>query len=459
MADIGLAVAGLSALLLLPWIGAILCRRSDVLSPILLFTFYVFIGYLLPISSFLAGIDPVTISWTNVYGDFERSLPRALWITIAGVMGFYAGYAVTRDLLPETRRQVFGHLPRWRDDRLLSLGILYTASGLALFSLGVALIGGPSELMFGLSSRVTLSAGLNYFFYAINLLLVVSLVWWVRALSEQRLPSAAFWPYTASAVALAALQGSKVILFVFTLAMTLVYHVIRRRVSMAKLALLVVVFLPAVSMYTIYVREYVVLGELSSIDASDSWLSLLATVVTREFAGNFVQLQALTLIVDRMPDVLEFQNGRTLLAMLTIAVPSSWYPEKYLTAPGVFTLAIDPDRWVREGTTLPPGLIGEMYMNFGTTGVVLGLFGFGAAFGWIRRAVKGRSRDPVIVALYALAVAMMAHYVRGEAVSPTVLLLIFALPMIVLLGVGLAEQRPARAGERAMDSAVGESAS
>jgi len=458
MADISLAVACLSALLLLPWIGAVLCRRGDVLSPMLLFTVYVSIGYLLPISTFLAGVDPVTTSWTNVYGDFERSLPRALWITIVGVLGFYVGYAVTRDLLPGARRQLSGHLPRWRSDRLLPLGILYTVSGLALFTLGVALIGGPTELLFGLSSRVTLSTGLNYFFYAINLLLVVSLVWWVRALSEQRLPSASFWLYTAAAVALAALQGSKVILFVFAFAMILVYHVIRRRVSVAKLALFAVVFLPVVSIYTIYVREYVVLGELRSIEADDDWLSLLSVLVTREFVGNFVQLQALTLIVDRVPDVLEFQNGRTLLAMLTIAVPSSWYPEKYLTAPGVFTLAIDPDRWIREGTTLPPGLIGEMYMNFGMTGVALGLFGFGAAFGWIRRAVKRRSHDPVIVVLYALAVAMMAHYVRGEFVSPTVLLLIFVLPMIVLLGIGLAEQRPPRRGERAMSSAIGGSA-
>jgi O-antigen polysaccharide polymerase Wzy len=238
--------------------------------------------------------------------------------------------------------------------------------------------------------------------------------------------------------------------------MVLVYHTMRRRVSLAKLALLAAIFVPALSIYTIYVREYVVLGELRSLDPTDNWMLRLWLLVSRDFAGNFVQLQALTLIIDRVPDVLQFQNGRTLLAMLTIAVPSSWYPDKYLTAPGVFTLSIEPDRWVREGTTLPPGLIGEMYMNFGVIGVFLGLLGFGAAFGWIRRVLKRRGRDPVVVTLYAFAVAMMAHYVRGELVSPTVLLLIFVLPMLVLLGLVGGGQRPARRGERAMGRTVGE---
>jgi oligosaccharide repeat unit polymerase len=459
MADINLAVTCLSALLVLPWIGAVLCRRVDVLSPVLLFTVYVFIGYVLPVPAFLAGLDPVSTSWVSDYGDFDRSLRRALWVTIAGVIGFYLGYAATRDLIPGVRMSVRPQISRWRDQRLLGMSVLYVASGLLLFSIGVALIGGPTELLLGLSNRVTLSAGLNYFFYAINLLLVVSLIWWTRALSEQRLPRLSFWIYTASAVALAALQGSKIILFFFALTMTLVYHVIRRRVSPVRLAVLVIVFVPVLSLYTIYIREYVVLGELRSIESTEGWLSLLWLLVTREFASNFVQLQALTLVVDRVPDILEFQHGRTLLAMLTIAVPSGWYPEKYLTAPGVFTLAIDPDRWVREGTTLPPGLIGEMYMNFGTTGVVLGLSCFGAVFGWIRRTVKRRGSDPATAVLYALSVAMLAHYIRGELVSPTVLLLIFALPTVLLLAMGLAERRPTLVDGRTLGGVIGETVS
>src|SRR5262245_62530251 len=89
VADINLAVTCLSALLLLPWIGAVLCRRVDVLSPVLLFTIYVFIGYVLTIQAFLAGVDPVSTYWVNVYVDFERNLRGELWVPIAGVIVYY----------------------------------------------------------------------------------------------------------------------------------------------------------------------------------------------------------------------------------------------------------------------------------------------------------------------------------------------------------------------------------
>jgi oligosaccharide repeat unit polymerase len=430
-------------LLALPWLAAVLCRRVDALSPVLLFTFYVFVGYVLPIPSFLAGVDPVTASWTNLYGNFERSLTRAVWVTLVGVLGFYLGYAATRDLIPGKSAALDDQRPRWRSNMLVIGGFLYSVVGLGLFGLGVALIGGPSVLVSGLSSRVSLFAGLNYFFHAINLLLVVSLVWWARELFERRRPGRWFWLFTSLAVALAALQGSKVVLFVFAFTMVIMYHSIRRRLSLAKLALLAILFVPAISLYAIYIREFVVLGEIRSLDTSENWPLLLWLLVSRDFAGNFVELQALTIIVDRVPDVLDFQNGRTLLALLTIAVPSGLYPEKYLTAPGVFTLSIEPDRWVREGTTLPPGLMGEMYMNFGITGVFLGLLVFGAAVGLIRRAVKRQGHDPAVVITYALAVAMMAHYIRGEAVSPTVLLLILLLPTILLLKLVVRHRRPA----------------
>src|SRR5262249_749527 len=119
----------------------------------------------------------------------------------------------------------------------------------------------------------------------------------------------------------------------------------------------------------------------------------------------------------------------------------------------------DPDRWVKEGTTLPPGLIGEMYMNFGTTGVVLGLACFGAVFGLIRRTVKRRGSDPATAVLYALSVAMLAHYIRGAVFSPTVLLLILALPTLLLLAMALAERRPTLADDRTLGGAIGETIS
>ena len=60
---------------------------------------------------------------------------------------------------------------------------------------------------------------------------------------------------------------------------------------------------------------------------------------------------------------------------------------------------------------------------------------------------------------YALAVAMMAHYVRGEAVSPTVLLLILLLPTILLLKLVVRHRRPAPVGASTIGEPGGEAVS
>jgi hypothetical protein len=129
-------------LLLLPWITAALCRRFDLLSPVLIFTMCIFVGYIIPIPAFLEGVDPVTTSWTNVYGNFERSLERALWVTILGVVGFYLGYLVMRDLALTVPVPALKHRPaRWRES---TASALFTTSWIP-FSVGVVIIGGPSK--------------------------------------------------------------------------------------------------------------------------------------------------------------------------------------------------------------------------------------------------------------------------------------------------------------------------
>ena len=48
--------------------------------------------------------------------------------------------------------------------------------------LGVIRVGGLGALMAGMVDRIRLFTGLNYFFSAINLLLVISLLWWSNLL-------------------------------------------------------------------------------------------------------------------------------------------------------------------------------------------------------------------------------------------------------------------------------------
>jgi len=154
-----------------------------------------------------------------------------------------------------------------------------------------------------------------------------------------------------------------------------------------------------------------------------------------EFVGNFIQLQTMMVLVGRVPHELPYQLGRTYLATATMPVPRGLWPDKPLPSTGVFTLAFWPDTWLLSGTTLPPGLFGEFYLNFGWIGVILGGFFF-ARFG--RRLLARHAAaplDPRRVLLYALFVAMAAHYIRGDF-AVTVALLELVLPTLVLLHFG-----------------------
>jgi oligosaccharide repeat unit polymerase len=142
----------------------------------------------------------------------------------------------------------------------------------------------------------------------------------------------------------------------------------------------------------------------------------------------------LTIMVDAIPNIMPWQHGTTYLALLTAPIPSRIWPNKFWSAPAIFTQHIWPDRFVfAVSSTLPPGLIGEMYMNFGPLFVLLGMLIFGTLFGYFYTIAQTRKTDPRYIILYGLLIAMLPQYIRGDFFTPTILFIIYALPTIVAL--------------------------
>jgi hypothetical protein len=90
-----IAVILLMALLSLPlciqWISE---KRFNLFAPPVFFSVFIFLGYILPIPSFLVGEDPFSILWGYPFRSLHDALLRALLLTILGVLGFYFGYGV-----------------------------------------------------------------------------------------------------------------------------------------------------------------------------------------------------------------------------------------------------------------------------------------------------------------------------------------------------------------------------
>jgi oligosaccharide repeat unit polymerase len=193
------------------------------------------------------------------------------------------------------------------------------------------------------------------------------------------------------------------------------------------------------SVYAVFTREYLVTGALQSVQTLD--VTSLWRIVEVELGGNFIQLQTLTIIIDGMPGRLDWLLGQTPLALFTMPIPRVFWPEKPLPATGPFTEAFLPGVYESSGTTIPPGIFGEWYMNFGTLGVLFGLAGFGVLFGRLATRWR-RRRDDESLLTYALMVALIPHYVRGEMVSATVAFLIIYLPGVFLIRVSRLQRRP-----------------
>jgi len=403
-------------------------RKIDFFFPPLLFSFIIFVGHVLPLSQFINGEDAFSEIWPYSFQSFRASLDNALLTTVLGVLGFYLGFLLPSYQGPD--RASDGILIR--PNRLLLIGVLYAFGGLGLFAAGMVLIGGPAALFAGLGDRVRTFAGLNYFFLGPILLLAFGLVWWIHLLQKRRPCDWRFWAYTGGALLVSGLMGSRANTFSVILAGVILYHRLYRRISLPVVITLFTVGAIGLVAFQLYFREYLVLGEIISQERPSS-LEQLRSLFARTVGSEFFQIQALTILMDAMPDLISFQNGATYLFLFVAPIPSSIWSAKvqFLPAPVVFTLALWPKRWLDDGTTLPTSLMGEMYLNFGTIGVVLGMIAFGALYKFMY--VRARNRYPPAVLGCSLLLANMTHYVRGDFPAATVLFLMVGLPSYIAL--------------------------
>jgi len=175
------------------------------------------LGYVAPVYDVLNQTDLFFLRYPAGVHALRESVERALLMALLAALAFVAGwYTYRRPAITSTYRV------RWRSSALTLFGVVYTMLALALFSIGVMLLGGPSRVLGALGDRIRLTAGLNYLFQATVLLIVVSIVWFTWLLTTGRsLRSIAFWSYTVGAFIVSALQGSKSILFIFLLTLAL----------------------------------------------------------------------------------------------------------------------------------------------------------------------------------------------------------------------------------------------
>jgi hypothetical protein len=301
-----------------------------------------------------------------------------------------------------------------------------------MMGLGVLLLGGPYAFIVGLPDRTRAFAGLNYFVQSSLLLPIFALVWFAYLLSQRRLWSIWFAIYAGIAMGIGSMAGQKANIFIVLVAAGVTFHMLYRRIPLRLLPLPLGAGICLLAAYDLYFREYLVLGGLGGGDPYVTFGERFGRMLGRVLAGNFIQLQQLTVMVDAVPDVLPWQYGRSYLMLLLSPIPSSIWPEKPPLSAYDYTMMLWPHRWIGEGTSMPPSLMGEMYLNFGPIFVAIGMCAFGYGYGIAYRWMRDRLDQPFAVLCYGVLLGLMLHYIRGEFVAATVLLLVALTPLVAL---------------------------
>ena len=404
-------------------------REMDWLGPVFIFGICVFCGYLIPLKVFVDGIDLFSLRY-GIDVSNPSSISHALVLASISVVAFLLGYLFVyrrraRPAEPEPPS-------RWSHRRFAFAAVIVATLAALLFGLGVAMLGGIAELFNGLGDRIRLFEGKNYFFQPVVSFLSVALVWYIRQCRSggRRLQRLAFYLFFAVSLSLVGLLGNKSTLLATFIAVAIIHNRSRVKVSFGKVLAGASAAIVGLTTYAIFTREYLVTGALQSIERLD--VANLTTAVQVELGGNFIQLQTLSFLIDGMGQRLDWQLGKTPLSLLTMPVPRSIWPDKPLPATGPFTSAFFPGLYEGSGTTIPPGIIGEMYMNFGSVGVVVGMFLFGTLYGRVAARLRQRQDDESLLA-YALLVALLPLYIRGESVSVTVTFLLIFVPAVAII--------------------------
>jgi oligosaccharide repeat unit polymerase len=408
-------------------------RQFDLFEPTVIIGLIWFFAYVFPAIAILIGGDIAWLQWgLRAKQDTVPLLAQALSVSAAGLIGLHLAYYFP---YVGSARRVVSHSTSWELDprRFRVWSILIGLGALAMFSLLVAQVGGLGVLLSRLNDRVRLLSGLNYLAApAVSLLsiLLVAYAAWLRRGS--RAGGVAVFALALVGFGVNVTLGSKTNVFCILLALLVTRHYLYKPVRPLFAVALGLGGVVLAMAFDLFFREFLVIKEVASfnLNAAPAEMARLAWFA---FSSNaFVQLQGLMLIIDGVPDLLPFQLGRPYLAMVLILVPRGLFPGKPPIITEIFSRAYFPDL-LSEGTSIPTSMVGEFYINFGVLGVLLGGIVIGAALRRAYQTLRERPYEPGVIPVYALIVATLLPWIRGDSFGPTVFFVSVVAPMWVLI--------------------------
>jgi oligosaccharide repeat unit polymerase len=341
---------------------------------------------------------------------------------VLGLLCFHAGYYTMKSRLRETSRSDKG-TKQWSSTRVTRVVIVGGIVALASTVAAVFAAGGIAGTLANVGRLREVTAGYAYallgsaFFPIGAILLLVD-----HLLGHSRV----FWVgcFCLMSIGYAALFGNRTGMFAIVVSCVIVYAYIHGiRIHWRSVVWLTVIGLAVVPTIVLWgVAREQNTGITDIVRIANLVLEQDPHLLYAQTLNEFSAVDSFAAILHGGPSVFPFQYGKTYLDVLLFLVPRSLWPDK----PKAFSMAV-ADYVTEDDNDVPPGVVGELYVNFHGFGVIAGMFLLGRLMGFVhQRAVAGSFGA---LAMYAFFVPYFGVFLSRNFLGGGVLLLTTVTPM------------------------------
>jgi oligosaccharide repeat unit polymerase len=222
------------------------------------------------------------------------------------------------------------------------------------------------------------------------------------------------------------LTGSKSLIFEVAVGILILHHYLHRRISGRLLILCGIPALIVVSL-AFYFKAYgFQLNDIKSqYSDQPAWEAVVDPLLDRSY-----QFDAASMILAKTKSVNDYRLGGTFEELLWFYVPRQWWPTKPVSFSYTFPGEFFPG--VTEVASYTPSAVGELYLDFGVPGVLVGFYFLGVL---LRASYEGlaRNRSQLSIAVYAMVLFRLTNMVEGPIATHVEFLMANLLPTGVLI--------------------------
>lgn len=157
---------------------------------------------------------------------------------------------------------------------------------------------------------------------------------------------------------------------------------------------------------------------------------ILNTVI---YTPHFIGVDKTSVIVSQVPSEIGYLKGRSYLSIFIAPIPRTLWQEKPVVRVGRYVGQRIYERSNRSG--VPPGIIGEAYLNFGWIGIAAALFAVGVLckFAYTTLIVNRHEKDVMRLGLYAIVIVSILDLMVTDFTGNIMRFLRYLLPYLLFM--------------------------